>query len=88
MEQPEQQEEQLQPSGPPVPVEKTESTGFLVGMFVLELVIGGMILSAVLAPMGRTSGARRSTKLDWQQRQCEIDEAIRQQEAARGADVG
>ena len=64
------------PAGPPQAVEKDDDV--LRGLSVLGVVLvaGGGLLLPLLASTGATAGATRSTKIQWEQRQAEIQRVI------------
>ena len=67
------------PDGPPVAVPRTEPGCSCVGTFVGVIVLGGAV--ATMLPVGSTCGATRSARLQWEQRQAEIQAVIDQAEA-------
>ena len=74
-----------QPSGPPVPVEQSKSPVTAAVTTLTLLAAGGMgfVLIADLATP--CVGATRSSRLQWEQRQVEIDRAIEETTAYRQA---
>ena len=67
------------PNGPPEPVTKRGSS-----LPLLFTIVGlGVLGAAVLAPGPcHTQGAPRSTRLEWDQRREQIEQALREQERA------
>jgi hypothetical protein len=73
------------PSGSPKPAQAAEGAVRLIrALGIGAIVIGGLYLAAT-ATTTSTIGATRSAKLEWQNRQGQIDQAI-QQDAADRAD--
>ncbi|HYW80073.1 MAG TPA: hypothetical protein VE890_10880 [Thermoguttaceae bacterium] len=69
------------PTGPPVPICQ-EQPGCSLTTTVLSLLAVGVGVLLFLPAIGtRTCGATRSTRLQWEQRQAEIDRAIAQEQA-------
>ncbi|MCE5268627.1 MAG: hypothetical protein LLG00_12145 [Planctomycetaceae bacterium] len=63
------------PSGPPQAVDANDPVLRLIGSAgIVVVVVGGMML-ALSATTSHTSGAQRSTKLQWEQRQVELKQA-------------
>jgi hypothetical protein len=65
----------LDPSGPPQPVEKKDPIlQMLTGVAIGVVVLGGLLLPATCC-VNQTCGATRSAKLRWEHRQQEIRQA-------------
>jgi len=63
--------------GNPEPVHASENEGLLVWLgSILLVVVGGSVAFATLVAPTRLSGAARSARLKWQERQAEIDRAV------------
>jgi hypothetical protein len=68
------------PVGPPQPPKDSVVWPFLRATGI-SLAVGGVCFWLVQANLGQTRGATRSCKLKWEQRQSQVDEAIRADEA-------
>jgi len=78
------QSEVVDPTGPPVPICQ-EQPGCSLTTTVLSLLavgVGGLLLF-LAAISTRTCGATRSTRLQWEPRQAEIEQAIAQEQTHR-----
>ena len=89
-EQPEQGDvpvEVSDPSGPPVPVEEAISwTGIAVA--AISFVACSGIAFVLLGNLSRpTMGSTRSSKLQWEQRRAEVDQAIEEELSRRQAEA-
>ena len=62
----------------PEPMDEGWGALNLVG--ILVLVVGGVMFIPLACPMTTTSGATRSARLQWEERQGAIDEAVAQQD--------
>jgi len=72
------------PAGPPVPVSREQ--GCSLTATVLSMLAVGVGIALIMPAMtGATRGATRSTKLQWEQRQAEIEEAFARQQAYQDA---
>ena len=71
-------ENDQQPIGEPQPMDAREGRRILKRMAGVVAVTSGVALFAGLLVPTRTSGASRSARLQWQQRQKEIQEVINQ----------
>ena len=69
------------PMGGPEPVDDKESNLFGNILGAVGVAVSGVVFFAHLLGPTRTAGASRSAKLKWQQRQCEVDQAIAAQRA-------
>ena len=69
------------PYGSPEPVQ--ESPGLLSALGTVALVVGSVLLVVVACPMMVCPGATRSARLQWEERQTAIDQAIAQQDTSR-----
>jgi hypothetical protein len=68
--------EMLDPSGAPQPVKPDDPVlRGIAQLGVIAVAVGGLMLP-LFAEVGPTCGATRSAKLQWEQRQQEIDAAI------------
>jgi len=68
-----------QPIGEPQPIDTREGRKILKRMAgFVAMAAGGLVIFAGLLIPTRTSGASRSARLQWQQRQKEIQEVINQ----------
>jgi hypothetical protein len=62
----------------PEPATETDAYNVLVDLTgILAVVCGGFLAFAHLAAPTRLSGATRSAKLKWQQRQTEVQQAVK-----------
>jgi hypothetical protein len=64
------------PSGPPIPVTPGNRIIMLIKRCTFAVVSGGMFLLVAAAIFTPTMGGRRSTRLKWQERQQQADEAV------------
>lgn len=72
-------ENENQPIGEPQPIDNREGRKLLKRMAgVVAMAAGGLVIFGGLLIPTRTSGASRSARLQWQQRQKEIQEIINQ----------
>ena len=65
------------------PLKPVTTPGMLgsIGSFAIELIVGSVVCSLFVAgSVVQTMGARQSTKLEWRQRQVQIDAAIASQD--------
>ena len=69
---------------PPRPVSADQSTAdaAILSAAVFTVIVGAGAFVLVASSTGRTHGATRSQKLEWQQRQLEIEQAERNAKAA------
>lgn len=75
-----QQEPEEEPSPPqPIPAKKTWALGTALGLLVAT---GGAIFALVSATAGATRGGTRSCKLEWEQREHEVAQAIEREHSA------
>jgi hypothetical protein len=72
------------PSGPPQAAGHNEAVMSALGGLGVALVAIGGLMVPIFASTGGTMGATRSAKLQWEQRQQEIRQAIEQDHANRG----
>jgi hypothetical protein len=73
----------IDPNGPPRP-EKTPSGARKAVTVIGCLTVGGILFTMCGIQSGRTAGAMRSTRLEWEQRERQIDEAQQQDQNAGG----
>ena len=71
------------PNGPPVPVENKPAMS-LCAMGLSVAVAGGVVFMLISAATTSTTGATRSSELEWQQRQTEIEQAAEKCRPYRG----
>jgi hypothetical protein len=85
----------VDPAGPPQPVEKADDLApppespaggdpvlaFLTAAGVGLVALGGLVVLPILCSARATMGATRSAKLQWQDRQGQIERAVRQDQA-------
>jgi len=69
------------PLGEPEPIEAKPSNAFLNSIAGVGIIVWGVILFAAGVVPGRTQGVSQSRKLKWQQRQCEVDQAVAAQQS-------
>ncbi len=75
------------PSGPPQPVNRNDSKWRVIATVgVSTVALGGLFIPAFLN-LGRTSGATRSAKIQWEQRQRQIEQVIQEDQAAQAATI-
>jgi hypothetical protein len=72
------------PSGPPQAAGRNEAVMSTLGGVGIALVAIGGLLVPMFATTTPTMGATRSAKLQWQERQQEIRQAIEKDHAGRG----
>jgi hypothetical protein len=71
------------PSGPPQPVDPTESAlAGLTGLGIVLVACGSIFVLTGLSA-GPTCGATRSSKLEWENRTAQIEQALVREEAYR-----
>ena len=68
------------PMGEPEAMDTRESNRLVNSVAALGFVLWGIFFANYVASTG-VRGASRSAKLKWQQRQCEVDEAIAAQQS-------
>ena len=69
------------PMGEPEPIKSEDRNLFVNSIAAAGIAIWGVLAFAVGIVPARARGASHSAKLKWQQRQCEIDQAIAAQSA-------
>ena len=69
------------PMGGPEPVNDRESNLFGNILGAIAVAVSGVVLFAHFLGATRARGASHSAKLKWQQRECEVDQAIAAQRA-------
>jgi hypothetical protein len=73
----------IDPSGPPEPVAVSDPVqGAISFAGVVAVALGGLLM-AMFATTGSTRGATRSVKIQWEERQQQIDEAACENRAAQ-----
>ncbi len=75
------------PAGPPKPVEKEDDVLRALAVVGVVLVAGGGLLLPLTASTGATSGATRSAKIQWEQREAEVRQAMAQDDASLPANA-
>lgn len=75
--------------GDPSPYEEGGSEGSGLGIFGAVVIgIAGVLFVPVLCGLRPTHGATRSARIEWQQRQALIEQAVMEQEGAHDAAGG
>jgi len=68
------------PNGPPVPVQSGPVMSLTTTVMSIA-VAGGVVLMLISASTSSTMGATKSSQLEWQQRQAEIEQAAEELES-------
>jgi len=71
------------PSGPPQPVKTDDPVLRGIANVGVVLVAAGGVLLPVFGSVGHTAGATRSTKLQWEYRQQQIERTIQREQTDR-----